>query len=154
MEVATPSRPEKAAIAPRLAPWESGVGNSRDTLTKADRLEVAQLLYGAPVQLVSLGEKMPPAGPAAINSQETPKSTDRRDGGAGAGKVAGAQPKPKPKQAAPRPTELRHLEAKHAEPGKAAQPDRSKAFTEIRSCQANAIASLLKVFNLSPGCET
>jgi hypothetical protein len=49
-----------------LAQPTVGLSASRDTLTKADRLEIPYLQYKAPAQPISYLERMPPSDRTAI----------------------------------------------------------------------------------------
>ena len=130
MELATPPRSVKAVNEPAS---QSAVDVSRDTLTRADRLEIPYLLNEFPTRPMSSIERMPSAAPQArvISRQwDEPKSE----------KVAVALPKPRPK-------------IKYSKEAK--KPDRSKPRTEvIKPCSTNPFDSFLRAVNLSSGCQT
>jgi hypothetical protein len=134
MELEAPPRPRKAVNEP-LAQSTVGLSASRDTLTKAERLEIPYVQYEAPAQPISSVERMPPPASTAIIQQEAPKIIDQHKRGA----VVVMLPKPRPK----------HIASK-----KTANTERSKVTIEVRSCRPNSFDSLLKALNLSPACET
>jgi hypothetical protein len=134
MELEAPPRPRKAVNEP-LAQSTVGLSASRDTLTKADRLEIPYVQYEAPAQPISSVERMPPPAPTAIIQQEAPKIIDQHRRGA----VVVMLPKPRPK---------------HTASKKTANTERSKVTIEVKSCRPNTFDSLLKALNLSPACET
>ena len=134
MELEAPPRTRKAVNEP-LAQSTVGLSASRDTLTKADRLEVPYVQYEAPAQPISSVERMPPPAPTAIIQQEAPKIIDQHRRGA----VVVMLPKPRPK---------------HTASKKTANTERSKVTIEVKSCRPNTFDSLLKALNLSPACET
>jgi hypothetical protein len=131
MELEAPPRTRKAVNEP-LAQPALGLSASRDTLMKADRLEIPYVQYEAPAQPISSVERMPPPDPTAIIPQEAPKIIDQHRRGA----VVVMLPKPRPK---------------HTK--KTANTQRSKVTIEV-SCRPNTFDSLLKALNLSPACET
>jgi hypothetical protein len=131
MELEAPPRTRKAVLEP-LAQPTLGLSASRDTLMKADRLEIPYVQYEAPAQPISSVERMPPPDPTAIIPQEAPKIIDQHRRGA----VVVMLPKPRPK---------------HTK--KTANTQRSKVTIEV-SCRPNTFDSLLKALNLSPACET
>jgi hypothetical protein len=134
MELEAPQRTPKAVSEP-LALSTVTVSASRDTLTKADRLEIPFVQHEAAAQPISAVERTPPPDPAAIIPKERPKLIDQHSRGA----VAVMLPKPRPK---------------HAASNRTAKAERSKLTTEIKSCRPNPFDRLLKALNLSPGCET
>ena len=134
MELEAPPRPRKAVNEP-LAQSTVGLSASRNTLTKADRLEIPYVQYEAPAQPISSVERMPPPAPTAIIQQEAPKIIDQHKRGA----VVVMLPKPRPK---------------HTASKKTANTERSKVTIEVKSCRPNTFDSLLKALNLSPACET
>ena len=139
MEFATPPRTKTASTEPPLPRLAAEINNSRDTLVKTDRPEIPHAPYEAPTQPISFIQRMPPAGSPAIIPEEVAKIADQHGRGTSVRRAAVVLPKPRPK--------LR-------DPKKAEKPDRSKAVTELKSCQANAFKDLLKALNLSDGCET
>jgi hypothetical protein len=163
MEFATPSRSQKSvqdlvqeSIASPASTQATTEAGSRDTLTKADRFAMSQLLSPSPFvpspQPASLVEQTPPPG----EPQQTSPGSELHGRGPGAAVLL---PRPRPKQtgsgrAEPKVLEARHTEPKHVEPKTAAKPDRAKALAEAKACQANAFAGLLKALNLPGGCDT
>jgi hypothetical protein len=134
MELEAPPRPRKAVNEP-LAQSTVVLSASRNTLTKADRLEIPYVQYEAPAQPISSVERMAPPAPTAIIQQEAPKIIDQHRRGA----VVVMLPKPRPK---------------HTASKKTANTERSKVTIEVKSCRPNTFDSLLKALNLSPACET
>ena len=134
MELEAPPRTGKAVNEP-LAQSTVGLSASRDTLTKADRLEIPYAQYDTPAQRVSSVERMPPPDSTAIIPQEVPKIVDQHRRGA----VVVMLPKPRPK---------------HTASKKTANTERSKATIAPKVCRPNIFDNLLKTLNLSPACET
>jgi hypothetical protein len=168
MELGSPPRAGKAVVEPPLALLDAG--DSRDTLTRSDRLDMAHLLRETAFQPLSSAAKPPPAAPTAVDATDTATNFDP---GAGVAPALVVLPKPRPRPTAPRlaeakpaeprpaesrraepkPTSARHAAAKPARSPKAAAPDRPKTTTETGSC-ANAFAGLLKALSLPTGCDT
>jgi len=152
MEFQTPPRVAKAVNQP-LTQSTVGVGDSQDTLAKADRLEIPYFQNELPTQPISFVARMPPADSAPVISKtpvvskEASKivSGNRRD--AKTKKVAFAGPKPRPKipdsKSRPKTTDTKAV----------ANTSRSKAPMDVKPCRPNAFDSFLKALNLSPGCE-
>jgi hypothetical protein len=134
MELEAPPRTRKAVNEP-LAQSTVGIDASRDTLTKADRLEIPYVQHEAPAQPTSSVERTTSPDPTAVIPQEASKIVDQHRRGA----VVVMLPKPRPK----------HIASK-----KAANTERSKVTIEVKSCRPNTFDSLLKALNLSPACET
>jgi hypothetical protein len=134
MELEAPPRARKAVKEP-LAQSTVGLSASRDTLTKADRLEIPYVQYEAPAQRISSVERMPPPDPTAIIPQEVQKIVDQHRRGA----VVVMLPKPRPK---------------HTASKKTANSERPKVTIAVKSCRPNAFDNLLKALNLSPACES
>jgi hypothetical protein len=134
MELGAPPRARKAVNEP-LAQTTVGSSASRDTLTKADRLEIPYEQHEAPAQRMASVERMPPPDPKAVIPQEVPKIADQHRRGA----VVVMLPKPRPKHTASRKT---------------ANTERSKEAAAVKLCRPNSFDSLLKALNLSPACET
>ena len=134
MELEAPSRTRKAVNEP-LAQSTVGLSASRDTLTKADRLEIPYAQYEARAQRISSVERTPPPDPTVIIPQEVPKIVDQHRRGA----VVVMLPKPRPKHTASRKT---------------ANTGRPKVTIGVKFCRPNTFDNLLKAFNLSPACET
>ena len=134
MELEAPPRTGKAVNEP-LAQSTVGLGASRDTLSKADRLEIPYVQYEAPAQQISSVEQMPPPDQKVIIPQEVPKIVDQHRRGA----VVVMLPKPRPK---------------HTASKKTANTEHSKLTIAVKFCRPNTFDSLLKALNLSPACET
>jgi hypothetical protein len=134
MELEAPPRTRKAVNEP-LAQSTVGLSASRDTLTKADRLEIPYAQYEALAQRISSVERMPPPDPTAIIPQEVPKIVDQHRRGA----VVVMLPKPRPK---------------HTASKKIANTERSKVTIAVKFCRPHTFDNLLKALNLSPACET
>ena len=152
MELRTPPRVAKAVNQP-LTQSTVGVVDSRDTLAKADRLEIPYFQNELPAQPISFVARMPPAdstpviSKTPVVSKEASKivSGNRRD--AKTKKVAFAGPKPRPKipdsKSRPKTTDTKAV----------ANTSRSKAPMDVKPCRPNAFDSFLKALNLSSGCE-
>ena len=152
MEFQTPPRVAKAVNQP-LTQSTVGVGDSQDTLAKADRLEIPYFQNELPTQPISFVARMPPADSAPVISKtpvvskEASKivSGNRRD--AKTKKVAFAGPKPRPKipdsKSRPKTTDTKAV----------ANTSRSKAPMDVKPCRPNAFDSFLKALNLPSGCE-
>ena len=152
MEFQTPPRVAKAVNQP-LTQSTVGVGDSQDTLAKADWLEIPYFQNELPTQPISFVARMPPADSAPVISKtpvvskEASKivSGNRRD--AKTKKVAFAGPKPRPKipdsKSRPKTTDTKAV----------ANTSRSKAPMDVKPCRPNAFDSFLKALNLSSGCE-
>jgi hypothetical protein len=69
MELRTPPRVAKAVNQP-LTQSTVGVGDSRDTLTKADRLEIPYFQNELPTQPISFVQRMPPADSTPVISED------------------------------------------------------------------------------------
>jgi len=152
MEFQTPPRVAKAVNQP-LTQSTVGVGDSQDTLAKADRFKIPYFQNELPTQPISFVARMPPADSAPVISKtpvvskEASKivSGNRRD--AKTKKVAFAGPKPRPKipdsKSRPKTTDTKAV----------ANTSRSKAPMDVKPCRPNAFDSFLKALNLSSGCE-
>ena len=134
MELETPPRTRKAVNEP-LVQSTVGLSASRETLTKADRLEIPYVQHEAPAQPISAVEPRSPPDPTVVIPQQAPKIIDRHRHGA----VVVMLPRPRPK---------------HTASKKTANTERSKVTTEVKSCRPNAFDGFLKALNLSPACET
>ncbi len=152
MELQTPSRVAKAVDQP-LPQSTVGAGYSRDTLVKADRLEIPYFQNELTTRPISFVEPIPQAdstsviSKAPVLSKEASKSVggDRHD--VKTRKVAFVGPKPRPKitDSKPRP--------KTTDSKTIANTDRLKVPVEVRPCRPSAFGSFLKALNLSSGCE-
>lgn len=147
MELATPPRVAKAVNHP-LAQSIVGVVDSRDTLTKGDRLEIPYFQSELPARQISFVERMSPMDPTPNTSKNTRNvvSANRHD--AKTKKVALVRPKPRPKN----PDSKRR--PKTTDSKAVTSTVRSKIPMEVRPCRPNALDSFLKALNLSSGCET
>jgi hypothetical protein len=147
MELGTPPRLAKAVDQPLTQSTADG-GDSRDTLAKADRLEIPYFQNELPAQPMSFVERMPAADSTPVISKEAGKilSGNRHD--AKTKQVAFVTPKPRPKipdsKARPKTTDSKTVTS----------ADRPKAPMNVRPCRPNAFDSFLKALNLSSGCET
>jgi hypothetical protein len=146
MELGTPPRVAKAVNQP-LTQSTVGVGDSRDTLAKADRLEIPYFQNQLSTQPISFVERMPPAGSTPVISKEASKivSGDRHD--AKTKKVASVGPKLRPTipGSKPRP--------KTTNSKTVANTHRPKAPMDVKQCRPNAFDNFLKALNLPSGCE-
>src|SRR6266849_2345860 len=116
MELGTPPRVAKAVNQP-LTQSTVGAGDPRDTLAKADRLEIPYFQKQLSAQLISFVEPMPPADSTPVISKEAGQIVggNRHDAKTDAKfdtktdaktkKVASVGPKPRPKipDSKPRP---------------------------------------------------
>jgi hypothetical protein len=146
MELRTPPRVAKAVDQP-LTQSTVGVGDSRDTLAKADRLEIPYFQNELTTQPISFVERMPPADSAPVISKEASKIVSGNRHDAKTKKVAFVGPKPRPKipDSKPRP--------KTTDSKTVANTSRSKAPMDVKPCRPNAFDSFLKALNLPSGCE-
>jgi hypothetical protein len=156
MEVETPPRTVVQAGEP-FAPSTVGIGGSRDTLTKADRLEVTYLRNDVrfqpdpPDQVISPVESTP-AGPQPAMKVVSPPWHDPTTR-----KLAVMLPRPRPKNTTQGPFKMAtKIPTDNAikSTKKTTNADRSKLAVEAKSCQSSGFGSLLKVLNLSSGCQT
>ena len=144
MELGTPPRVAKAVDQPLI---QSSVvlGDSRNILAKADRLEIPFFQNELATQPISFVERMPPAGSTPNDTKEARKivSRDRHD--AKTKRVASIRPKPRPKipDSKPRPKTTKTVATTY----------RSKAPPDVKQCRPNAFDSFLKALNLPSGCE-
>jgi len=126
-----------------VSPEQTTVGEtfSQDTLTKADRLEIAYALSPVAVEPAMLVTKAPdetPAQPASPTAN--PGIASRHWHDPNARKSAAVSP-------------ARRI--KNQEPKKSKSVDRAKATVELRACRRpEGFAELLRALNLSPGCDT
>jgi hypothetical protein len=146
MELGTPPRVAKTVNQP-LTQSTVGVADSRDTLAKADRLEIPYFQNELPTQPISFVERMPPADSTPIISKEASKIVSGNRHDAKTKKVAFVRPKLRPKipDSKPRP---KTIDSKTV-----ANTYRSKAPMDVKPCRPNAFDSFLKALNLSSGCE-
>ena len=146
MEIGTPPRVAKAVDQP-LTQSTVGVGDSRDTLTKADRLEIPYFQNELPTQPISFVQRMPPADSTPVISKEASKIVSGNRHDAKTKKVAFVRPKLRSKipDSKPRP--------KTTDSKTVANTNRSKAPMDVKPCRPNAFDSFLKALNLPSGCE-
>ena len=111
---------------------------SADTLTKADKLEIAYVRDPVAAE---------PIMPATIAFDETPRP---RLGRMSAQKIASPRPHArKPATASP------DRRIKIRETKKSGKVEREKVAAELRTCRRpQGIAGLLRAFNLAPGCDS
>jgi hypothetical protein len=158
MELGTPPRVAKAVNQP-LTQSTAGAGDSRDTLAKADRLEIPYFQNELSTQLISFVERTPPADSTPVISKEAGKivSANPHDAKTGTkadaktGKVASVRPKPSPKipdskarpKTGPKITDSKTVANTH----------RSKAPMDVKPCRPNAFDNFLKALKLPSGCQ-
>jgi hypothetical protein len=132
-----------------------GAGDSRDTLAKADRLEIPFFQNQPSIQQISSVERMPPAAPAI--SKEAGKT------------VSGNRPDLKTKDVKTKNVKTKRVASVAHKPGyripdskprpettdskKVANTTRSKVPMDTKPCRPNAFGSFLKALNLPSGCE-
>jgi hypothetical protein len=134
----TPSPPPNVGASPDQ--MTIGKSFSQDTLTKADKLEIAYVRDQVAVKPVMPVTKVPtetlpqPLGPTAI-----PKRVSRHWHDSSARKVAAVSPG-------------RRIKSK--EPQKSKNVERAKAAVDLRPCRRpEGFAGLLRALNLSPQCD-
>jgi hypothetical protein len=162
MELRTPPRVAKAVNRP-LTQSTVGVGDSQDTLAKADRLEIPYFQNELPAQPISFVARMPPADSTPIISK-TPSiskeaskivSGNRHD--AKTKKVAFVGPKLRPKipdsKPGPKTTDSKTTDSKTTDSKTVANTYRSKAPIDVKPCRPNAFDSFLRALSLPRGCE-
>jgi hypothetical protein len=134
----TPTPPPNVAASPEQT---VGACFAQDTLTKADKLEVAYVrdpVVVEPVMLVTKArDETPPQPP---RQPETRKISSRRSPDPNANKVAAVFP---------------GRRIKGQESKKSKNVERAKLPIELRPCRRlEGFAGLLRALNLSPGCDT
>ena len=146
MEIGTPPRVAKAVDQP-LTQSTVGAGDSRNTLAKADRLEIPYFQNELPTQPISFVQRMPPADSTPVISKEASKIVSGNRHDAKTKKVAFVRPKLRSKipDSKPRP--------KTTDSKTVANTNRSKAPMDVKPCRPNAFDSFLKALNLASGCE-
>lgn len=166
MELGTPPRIAKAVNQP-LTQSTVDAGDSRDTLAKADRLEIPYFQNELSTRLISSAEQMPPADLAPVISQEAGKIVSGNRHDAGTRKVAFVRPKPRPRipdsRTRPKTAESKTADSKTADSKitdskttvskTVANTIRSKAPMDIKPCRPNAFDGFLKALNLPSGCD-
>ena len=138
IKAGTPTPPPTVGASPEQT--TVGTGFAQDTLTKADKL-VAYVRDPIAVEPVMLATKArdetPPQPP---NPPATPKIVSRHPHDPNAKKVAAVSP---------------GRRIKGQESKKSKNVERPKLPVELRSCRRpEGIAGLLRILNLSPGCDT
>jgi hypothetical protein len=132
IKAGTPTLPSNVGASPEQT--TVGTGFAQDTLTKADKLEVAYVrapVAVEPVMLVTKAREDPPA---------TPKIVSRHSHDPNAKKVAAVS---------------LGRRIKGQESKKSKNAERAKLPAELRPCRRpEGFAGLLRVLNLSPGCDT
>jgi hypothetical protein len=133
----TPTSPPNVEASPDQT--TIGTGSSQDTLTKADKLEVAYVrdpVAVEPVMPVATAPDETP--PQALSPTATPKIVSRHWHDPNAKKVAAVSPGRRIKG---------HESKKNVE--------RAKLPVDLRPCpRPEGFAALLRALNLSPGCDT
>src|SRR5882672_1227326 len=166
MEVGTPPRVAKAVDQP-LTQSTVGAGDPRDTLAKADRLEIPYFQKQLSTRLISFAEPMPPADSTSVISKEAgqivggnrhdAKSDTKSDANSDAKtkKVASVHPKPRPKipDSKPRPKVRPETRPKTTDSKTVANTNRAKPPMDAKPCRPNAFDNFLKALKLPSGCE-
>jgi len=115
-------------------------GSSQDTLTKADKLEIAYVRAPVVEEPVLLATQVPNETPPQPRSLTIPKIVSRHWHDPNAKKSAAASPE-------------RRIKIQEPKNGK--NVDRAKATVDLRPCRRpEGFAGLLRALNLSPGCDT
>ena len=118
-----------------------GIGSSQDTLTKADKLEIAHVRdppAAEPVMPVATAPDETP--PQPLSPPATPKIVSRHSHDPHAKKVAAVSP---------------GRRIKGQESKKSKNVERAKLPVDLRPCpRPEGFAGLLRVLNLSPGCDS
>ena len=115
-------------------------GSSRDTLTKADKLEIAYAPVPVAAEPVMLAAQVSDETSRQPQSLTIPKIVSRRWHDHNAKRLAAGSPD-------------RRIKIQQPKNGK--NVDRTKATTDLRSCRRpEGFAGLLRALNLSPGCDT
>jgi hypothetical protein len=126
------------------SPEQTTVGQAfaQDTLTKADRLDIAYVRRDAavvePAMLVAKSPDETP--PPSLGPATPPKIVSRHWHDPNARKSAAVSP---------------GRRIKDQEPKRGTNVDRRKATVDLRTCRRpEGFAGLLKALNLAPGCDT
>jgi hypothetical protein len=134
----TPTPPPNVEASPDQT--TIATGSSQDTLTKADKLEVAYVrdpVAVEPIMPVATAPETPPQPPSP---PATPKIVSRHSHDPNAKKVAVVSP---------------GRRIKGQESKKSKNVERAKLPVELRPCpRPEGFAGLLRVLNLSPGCDS
>ena len=138
IKAGTPTLPSNVGASPEQT--TVGTAFAQDTLTKADKLEVVYVrdpVAAEPVMLVTKAREEPP--PQSLSPPATPKIVSRHLHDPNAKKVAAVS--------LGRRIKGQDKKSKNAE--------RAKLPAELRPCRRpEGIAGLLRVLNLSSGCDT
>ena len=138
IKAGTPTPPPKVGASSEQT--TVGTGFAQDTLTKADKLEVAYVrdpVGVEPVMLVTKAREETP--PQPLSPPATPKIVSRHLNNPNAKKVAAV-------------SLGRRIKGQDKKSKKA---ERAKLPAELRPCRRpEGFAGLLRVLNLSPGCDT
>jgi hypothetical protein len=115
--------------------------SSQDTLTKADKLEIAyvrdRIAVGPVMRVTKVPNETPPQ---PLSPTATPKIVSRHWHDPNAKKSAAASPERR---------------IKNKEPEKSKNVERAKLPVDLRPCpRPDGFAGLLRVLNLTPGCDS
>ena len=139
IKAGTPTLPSNVGASPEQT--TVGTDFAQDTLTKADKLEVAYVrdpVAVEPVMLVTKAREETP--PQPLSPPATPKIVSRHSHDPNAKKVAAVS---------------LGRRIKGQESNKSKNAERAKLPVELRPCRRpEGFAGLLRVLNLSPGCDT
>ena len=137
IKAGTPTPPPKIGASPEQT--TVGTGFAQDTLTKADKL-VAYVRDPVAVEPVMLVTKARDETPPPLSPPATPKIVSRHSHGPNAKKVAAVSP---------------NRRIKGQESKKSKNVERAKLPVDLRPCpRPEGFAGLLRVLNLSPGCDS
>src|SRR5229473_2659636 len=138
IKAGTPTPPPNVGASPEQT--TVGTGFAQDTLTKADKLEVAYVHHPVAVEPVMLVTKARDETPPPLSPPATPKIVSRHSHDPNAKKVAAVSP---------------GRRIKSQESKKSKNVERAKLPVELRPCRRpEGFAGLLRVLNLSPGCDS
>jgi hypothetical protein len=140
IKAGTPTPPPDAGASPEQT--TVGTGFAQDTLTKADKLEIAYVRDPIAVEsAMSVTKARDETPPQPLSPPATPKIVSRHSSDPYAKKVATVPP---------------GRRIKGQEPKKSKIVERAKLLpVELRPCRRpEGFAGLLRVLNLSPGCDT
>ena len=136
IKAGTPTLPSNVGASPEQT--TVGTGFAQDTLTKADVVYVRDPVAAEPVMLVTKAREEPP--PQSLSPPATPKIVSRHSHDPNAKKVAAVS---------------LGRRIKRQESKKSKNAERAKLPAELRPCRRpQGFAGLLRVLNLSPGCDT
>ena len=118
----------------------SATGSSHETLTKADKLEIAYVPVPVALEPVMMATQVSDETSPQRRSLTIPKIVSRHWHDHNAKKLAAVSPD-------------RRIKIQQPKNGKSV--DRSKATVDLRPCRRpEGFAGLLRALNLSPGCDT